>query len=83
MWYFQIPQCLQEVTFYVVSNNGSVVLYCATMIALSLIHPHTSLDYLPTSASLITSSTDHPMKTKSQVNVQVSKPDFAVCTESN
>ena len=38
---------LQEVTFYVASNNGSVLLSCATMFALGLIQPHTRLDYLP------------------------------------
>ena len=40
-------QCLQEETFYVASNDGSVVLPCVTMLALSLIQPCTSLDYLP------------------------------------
>ena len=62
-------QCLQEVTFYVASNNGSVVLSYVTMLALSLMQPHTSLDYLPPGASLITSSADHPMKTKFHMNV--------------
>ena len=76
-------QCLQEVTFHVASNNGSVVLSCATMLALSLIQPCTSLDYLPPCASLITRSDDHPMKTKSQMNMQVSKPDYTVCPEPN
>ena len=76
-------KCLQEVTFYVASNNGHVVFSCATMLALGLIQPCTRLDYLPPSASLITSSADHPMKTKSQISVQVSKPDSTVCTESN
>ena len=76
-------KCLQEVTFFVVSNDGSVVLSCATMFALSLIQPHTSLDYLLLCSSLITSSADHPMKAKSQTDVQVSKPDFTVCPELN
>ena len=31
---------LQEVTFYVASNNGSVLLSCATTIALGLIQPY-------------------------------------------
>ena len=85
VWYVVHPhtQCLQEVTFYIASNNGSVVLSCATMLALGLIQPYTSLDYLLPCDSLITSSADHPMKTKSQMNVQVSKPDSTVCTESN
>ena len=66
-------QCLQQVTFHVTSHEGSIVLSCVTILALSLIWPCTSLDCLPPSASLIFSSADHPMKTKSQKNVQVSK----------
>ena len=30
-------KCLQEVTFYITSNHGSVLLSCATMLALGLI----------------------------------------------
>ena len=59
-------KCLQEVTFYVASNNGSVLLSCVTTLALGLIQHHTRLDYLPPRASLITSNDDHPKKTKSQ-----------------
>ena len=76
-------QCLQEVTFHVTSYEGSVVLSCMTTLALSLIQPCTSLDCLPPSASLISSSADHPMKTKSQMNVQVLKPDYTVCPMSH
>ena len=47
---------LQEVTFYVASNNGSVLLSCATTLALGLILPHTRLDNLPPRANLITGS---------------------------
>ena len=74
---------LQEVTFYVASNNGSVLLSYATMLALGLIQPHTRLDYLPPRVSLITSSADHPKKTKSQVNVHVSEKESTVSTVSN
>ena len=59
-------KCLQELTFYVASNNGSVLLSCATMLALGLIQPHTRLDYLPPRGSFITSSADHPMRKKSK-----------------
>ena len=52
-------KCLLEVTFYVVNNNGSVLLSYATTLALGLIQPCTRLDYLPPRASLITSSADH------------------------
>ena len=68
-------KCLQEVTFYVDSNNGSVLLSCATMLALCLIQPYTRLDYLPPRASLITSSADHSKKTKSKVSVHVSRQE--------
>ena len=69
---------LQEVRFYVASNNVSVLLSCATTLALGLIQPHTWYDYLPPRASLITSSADHPKKTKSQVNLHVSKQESTV-----
>ena len=75
MFYLVHPdtKCLQEVTFYVASNNSSVLLSCVTTLALGLIQPHTRLDYLPHGASLITSSADHPRKTKPQISVHVSK----------
>ena len=73
-------KCLQEVTFYVASNNSSVLLSCVTTLALSLVQPHTRLNYLPPRASLITSSVDHPKKIKSQVSVHVSRKES---TESN
>ena len=71
-------KCLQEVTFYVASNNVSVLLSCVTTLALGLIQPYTRLDYLPPRASLMTSSADHPLKTKSQVNVHVTKKESTV-----
>ena len=74
---------LQEVTFYVASNNGGVLLSCATMHALGFIQPHTRFDYLPPRASLMTSSAHHPKKTQPQVNVQVSKKESTVSTVSN
>ena len=76
-------QCLQEVTFYVASNNGSVLLSCAAMLALGLIQPCTRLDYLPPRASLITSSADHPKKTKFHVGAHVSRKESKVTTVSN
>ena len=77
MFYLVHPDTkhLQEVTFYVASNNGSVLLSCVTTLALGLIQPHTRLDYLPPRASLLTSSVDHPKKTKSKINVHVSKKE--------
>ena len=56
---------------------------CVTTLALSLIQPHINLDNLPSSASLITSNADHPMKSKFQINVQVSMPEYTVCPMSH
>ena len=69
---------LQEVTFYVASSNGRVLLSCATMHALAFIQPHTRLDYPPPRASLITSSTDHLKKTKCQPVIHVSRSESTV-----
>ena len=60
---------LQEVTFFVAKNDGSVLLSCMTTLALGLIQPRTRLDYLPPRASLITSTVDHLQKTRSQAAV--------------
>ena len=52
------------VTFYVASNEGSVLLSCTTLLALELIQTRPQLDYLPPRAKLITSAADHPTMTK-------------------
>ena len=57
---------LQEVTFYMASNNGIVLSSCAITLALGLIQPHTRLDFLHPKASLITGRNDHPMKTSAK-----------------
>ena len=62
----------------VLINNGSVLLSCATILALGLKQPHTRLDYLLHRASLSTSSADHPKMTKSLVNVHVSRKESTV-----
>ena len=69
---------LQEVTFFVAKNDGSVLLSCTTTLALGLIQPRTRLDYLPPRASLITSTVDHPQKTRCQVAVHSSTTDSAI-----
>ena len=74
-------KCLKEVTFYVARNSGSVLLSFATLLALGLMQPCTRMDYLPPRASLITSSADHPMKTKSQVKVHVSQKECIVSNQ--
>ena len=61
---------LNEATFYVASDEGSALLSCDTSLTLGLIHPRPRLNYLPPRASLIMSSTDHPRKTKAQLQIQ-------------
>ena len=57
-----------------------MLLSCVTTLALGLIHPCSRLDYLPPRASLITSTADHPEKTKSKLNVHVSRQESTVST---
>ena len=61
---------LIEVTFYVAMNNGRVLLSCKTTLLLGLIQPRPRLDYLLSRASLITSSADHPKKTKAALHTK-------------
>ena len=61
---------LVEVTFYVAMNDGSVLLSCKTTLLLGLIKPGSRFEYLPPKASLITSSADHPKKTKAVLHIQ-------------
>ena len=58
----QIPKRLLETTFYVVMNDGSVLLSCKTTLLLGLIQPRSRLDYLAPRASLITSQQIIPRK---------------------
>ena len=60
---------LMDVTFVVV-NNGNMLLSGKTTLILGLIQCRIGLDYLPPGASLITSSADHPKKTKTTLCVQ-------------
>ena len=64
---------LMDVTFFVAVNDGSVLLCCKRTLMLGLIQPRTRLNYLPPRASLITSSADHPKKTKAPLYVQKQK----------
>ena len=61
---------LVETTFYIASNEGSVLLSCNTSLTLGLIHSRTKLDYLPPRVRLITSKVDHLRNTKEQIQVQ-------------
>ena len=66
---------LVETTFYVATNDGSVLLSCKSTLALDHIQSRSRLDYLPPRANLITSTQDHPKKTKQvHVPVQVHSP---------
>ena len=65
-----------ETIFYVVINDGSVLLSCKSTLALDLIQSRSRLDYLPPRTSLITSTQDNPKKTKqiqSPVQIHSSK----------
>ena len=63
---------LEETIFYVATNDGSVHLSCNSTLALDLIQLRSRLDYLLPMVSLITSTLDHPKKTKQvQVLVQI------------
>ena len=82
-------QKLIEVTFYVAMNDGSVFLSCKTTLLLGLVEPRPRLDYLPPKASLITSSADHPKKTKAvfhtqkqEVFIQTTKQEVAAQTQA-
>ena len=57
---------LIPVTFYVATNDGSVLLSCKAILGLHLIQPRSRLDYLPPCASLIKSIMDHPKKTRQE-----------------
>ena len=72
MFYLVHPDTkkLMDVTFFVVVNDGNMLLSCKTTLMLCLIQPRTRLDYLPPRASLITCSADHPKKTKAPLYVQ-------------
>ena len=61
-----------ETIFHVGTNDGSMLLSCKSTLSLDIIQPRTRLVYLPPRASLITSTQDHPKKTKQvQVPAQV------------
>ena len=74
---------LQEVTFFVARNDGSVLLLCTTTLVLGIIQPATRLDYLPPRTDLITSSVNHPKKTGFQVAVHGSTTYSAVPQQKN
>ena len=61
---------LLETTFYMAMNDGSVLLSCKTTLLLGLIQPRSRLDHLPPVGSIITSSANHPKKTRAVLHVQ-------------
>ena len=73
-WVHLDSKKLLDVTFFVATNNGSVLLSYKTTLVLGLIQPRSRLDYLPPRASLIASFVDHPKKTKTaKVSVHTSQ----------
>ena len=72
MFYLVHPHTkkLMDVTFIVAVNGGSMLLSCRTTLMLGFIQPRTRLDYLLPTASMLTSSADHPRKTNLTLNVQ-------------
>ena len=77
---------LVETTFYIASNEGSVLLSCNTSLTLGLIQSRTRNNYLPPREKLITSKVDHPRNTKEQIRVQkqviTKQPDQHHSTQS-
>ena len=74
------------VTFYIASNEGSVLLSCTTLLALDLIQTRPRLDYLPPQAKLITSAADHPditKKTAHQAKAMVKPPLMNIVTKKS
>ena len=65
---------LVETIFYVVINDGAVLLSCKSILALDLIQHWSRLDYLPPRASLMTSTQDHPKKDQHKYIVPRSCP---------
>ena len=55
---------LMKAMFFVMKENGTILLSCRTTMELGLIKPHACLDYLPPKARLLTSTCDQPSKTK-------------------
>ena len=74
-------QSLKEVTFHATSHKGSVVLSCVTTLELSLIQPLCNLDFIPSSASLISNKADYPRKNKFQKK-NPSKSSQGVCSSN-
>ena len=81
---------LQEVTLHVTSHEGSVIISCATSIALGLIHPNTNWDEVPEEGSLIYSKADMPKKqrnketqTEKYVHMWPNKPNNVMQSVTN
>ena len=65
-------RCMEEVPFFVASNEGSILVSCATCLTLGLIKPHEKLDHPPPEGNrnVIYSSADKIKKRdESQLNV--------------
>ena len=76
---------LMKVIFFITKENGSVLISCRTTMELGLIKPHVQLDYLPPRASLLTSTSDQPIRTKPQkpnIHCMIEKPTMVTIPEN-
>ena len=64
-------RCITKVTLFVNSNESSILISCATSLALGLIQPNVSLDNSPPGSNVISSSANQPRNDKSQLNVHM------------
>ena len=64
-------RCITEVTFFVPSNEGSILISCSTSLALGLIQSNISLDNSPPGSNVVSSSADQPRNDNSQLNVHM------------
>ena len=62
----------EEIPFFVASNEGSILMSCATSIALGLIKPHETLDHPPPEGNVISSNAEKiKRKDESWLNVHL------------
>ena len=51
-------RCIEEIPFFLASNEGSILISCATSLAFSWIKLHEKLDHPPPEGNVISSSAD-------------------------
>ena len=63
-------RCIGEVTFFVASNEGNILISCTTSLALVLIKQHDRLDHIPPEHNVISSMAEK-IKDESHLNVHM------------